>query len=110
MSNAGSRPGTPATAHRSKAAQSNDNGFFGALLPARFANALFAILLSGINTFVITGISIGWAFGLRAATTPSVAMSAWFHAYLNAWPVAFCLVLLFAPLVRRLVAKLTSTT
>lgn len=52
-----------------------------------------ALIMSGILTAVNTGLANGY-------------LARWMHAFLIAWACAFPLVLLFAPLTRKLVSKL----
>ncbi|MBR7800534.1 DUF2798 domain-containing protein [Undibacterium fentianense] len=65
------------------------------LLFALIMSMFMAFCMSGILTAVNTG--LGGAFILR-----------WLHAFLVAWACAFPLVLLFAPVTRKLVARLAS--
>ena len=73
-------------------------------LPAKYASLLFAFLMSllmcGVMTICITVINTGTAPGFWAR---------WLHAFVLAWPLAFVCVLLFAPLVRRIVAHCVQT-
>ncbi|GGX08891.1 DUF2798 domain-containing protein [Undibacterium macrobrachii] len=54
---------------------------------------LMAFCMSGILTAVNTGLDGGF-------------ISRWLHAFLVAWACAFPLVLLFAPITRKLVARI----
>ncbi|MGA0611923.1 DUF2798 domain-containing protein [Caldimonas sp. KR1-144] len=71
------------------------------MIPARFAPALFGLILSGLMSFVVSGISTWRAAGLGADFA-----GLWLSAWLAAWMVAFPIVLIVAPLARRLVARL----
>ena len=64
---------------------------------------LFGGILSGLMTMVVSGISTVRALGWEQATA-----SDWMAAFGSSWPVTFPAVLLLAPLVRRLVVRLTA--
>lgn len=72
------------------------------MIPARFAPALFGLVLSGLMSLIVSGIStlraVGWAEGLGAE---------WMGAWLASWAVAFPVVLVVAPAARRIVGRLT---
>ncbi|MCC6006344.1 MAG: DUF2798 domain-containing protein [Rhodobacteraceae bacterium] len=72
------------------------------MIPTRFAPILFGLLLSGMMTIVVSGISVLQALGLSEGF-----LLLWLFAWLSSWAVAFPLVLLIAPLTRRIVARLT---
>ena len=71
-------------------------------IPARYSNLLFGGMLSVIMVTIISGtvvlINQGYnqEFFLR-----------WFRGFITAWPVAFPSVLVVAPFVRRVVARIT---
>ncbi|MEO3476152.1 DUF2798 domain-containing protein [Phaeobacter sp. CAU 1743] len=65
------------------------------MLPARFAPVLFGFLLSGIMSGIVIMVAT-----LR---TRGFSAQAWLTSWLYSWPVAFCVVLVVAPLVRRFV-------
>lgn len=71
-------------------------------LPRRYAPILFALLmsisLSGVMSFVITAFNTG----LDAGFLPR-----WLRSYALAWGMAFPLVTIAAPQVRRLVDRIT---
>ena len=71
-------------------------------LPTRFAPVLFGALLSAIMTCVVSAavlvLNQGWTIDV---------LHAWPKSALSTWLVAFPTVLLVAPLVRRLVLKVT---
>lgn len=62
------------------------------LVFAGFMSCFMALCMSGILTLV----NLGWIDGF---------FGKWLRAFLIAWPIAFPLVLLFAPLTRRLLAR-----
>ncbi|WP_420004792.1 DUF2798 domain-containing protein [Arenibacterium sp. LLYu02] len=73
------------------------------MIPARYAPILFGFLLSGLMSFIVTGVATLRALGL----SPDL-MSKWLSAWSFGWPVAFVVVLGVAPMVRWMVAKLTA--
>ncbi|MDM4765237.1 DUF2798 domain-containing protein [Pelomonas sp. SE-A7] len=72
------------------------------MLPARLAPLLFSLILSGLMSLLVSGISTWRAFGLG----PNFA-GHWSSAWLSGWLFAFPAVMLVAPLTRRLVERLT---
>jgi uncharacterized membrane protein len=72
------------------------------MIPARFAPVLFGLILSGLMSFVVSGIAT-----LRAAGPIPDFASVWAGAWLMAWLFAFPIVLVAAPLARRAVTHLT---
>jgi hypothetical protein len=64
------------------------------LLFAFFMSLLMAFLMSG----VLTAIHLGF--------TPHF-VAQWLHSFILAWPIAFPSILLIAPIVRKIVVKLT---
>lgn len=71
------------------------------MIPRKFEPALFALVLSGLMSFVVAGIST-W----RAAGLVPHFMSLWVGGWLTAWLFAFPIVMLAAPLARRVVQQL----
>ncbi|MGB3245999.1 MAG: DUF2798 domain-containing protein [Sulfitobacter sp.] len=71
------------------------------MIPARFAPILFGFILSGLMSFMVSGIAT-----LRAAGPVEGFTSLWISAWVPSWLVAFPAVLVVAPITRRLVAKL----
>lgn len=69
-------------------------------LPTRCQPLLFAGFMSGFMAFCMSGlltlVNLGWVEGF---------FGKWLHGFLIAWPIAFPLVLLFAPLTRKLLAR-----
>jgi Protein of unknown function (DUF2798) len=67
------------------------------MIPARFAHLTFSFFLSGMMSFIITGVATLRAIGLSADI---------FHLWLTAWPVswmiAFPAVTVVAPIARAL--------
>ena len=70
------------------------------VLPGRWQPLVFAAFMSFFMAFCMAGIltlvNIGWVEGF---------FGKWLRAFLIAWPIAFPLVLLFAPLTRKLLAR-----
>lgn len=73
-------------------------------IPVRFAPLLFSALLSAIMVCIVSGFVLVSARGLG----PDLPMQ-WLRSCLRTWPVAFPTVFLVAPLVRRVVTRLTAT-
>jgi len=74
------------------------------MIPNRFAPALFSLILSGLMSFVVSGIST-----LRAAGWGPHFIGLWTGAWLTAWVIAFPIVLVVAPAARRVVQRLVAT-
>ncbi len=71
------------------------------MLPQKFAPALFGLILSGLMSLLVSGISTYRAVGFAEGYA-----GLWTSAWLFAWFVAFPVVLVVAPLARRAVARL----
>ena len=71
------------------------------MIPRKFEPALFGLVLSGLMSFVVAGISTFRAVGLIDGFA-----GMWVGAWLTAWAVAFPIVLFVAPLARRVVQRL----
>jgi hypothetical protein len=71
-------------------------------IPAKYSNLLFGGLLSIIMVTIISGAVVVVNQGM----TPNFPHQ-WFKGFATAWPIAFPTVLVVAPRVRRLVARLT---
>ncbi len=70
-------------------------------LPARFAPILFGLLLSGFMSLIVSGVSTANARGLGPGFVGD-----WLSAWAFSWAIAFPAVLMVAPFVRRVVARL----
>ncbi|MGV8950668.1 MAG: DUF2798 domain-containing protein [Cypionkella sp.] len=70
-------------------------------MPARFAPYLFGLILSGLMSAVVSGIATLRNVGLAGGVT-----GLWFNAWVMSWVIAFPVVLLVAPVTRRLVARM----
>lgn len=71
-------------------------------IPARYSNLLFGGMLSIIMVTIISGTVTLINQGYDAEF-----FARWFRGFATAWPVAFPTVLVVAPFVRRVVAKIT---
>ena len=71
------------------------------MFPARVAPVLFGLILSGLMSLLVSGISTARAAGLGPAF-----LHLWLGAWLPACAVAFPLLLVVAPITRRIVARL----
>jgi hypothetical protein len=71
-------------------------------IPARYSNLLFGGLLSFIMVTVVSGTVVLINQGYDAEF-----FARWFRGFITAWPIAFPTVLVVAPFVRRVVAKIT---
>jgi len=74
-----------------------------AVFPKKFAPVLFGLILSGLMSLLVSGIST-----LRAVGLPPGFVPLWLTAWLTAWAIAFPAVLLIAPLARRAVERITA--
>jgi hypothetical protein len=68
-------------------------------LPVRFEPPLFALLLSGLMSLLVSGVATWNAVGLIDGFSAK-----WLSAWLGSWAVAFPAVMVVAPLVRKIVA------
>lgn len=71
-------------------------------LPAQFELPLFALLLSGLMSFIVSGVALMRNLG----NIPDATL--WIHAWLASWLVAFPAVIVIAPLVRKIVSRLVA--
>jgi hypothetical protein len=72
-------------------------------IPARFAPLLFGALLSAIMVALVSA----FVLLVSQGATPDFG-ARWARSCATTWPVAFVAVTLVAPLVRRLVARMTA--
>ena len=72
-------------------------------IPARFAPVLFSALLSAIMVAIVSGFVLLTTQGLHASLVDQ-----WLASCLKTWPVAFPTVAIVAPVVRRLVGRMTA--
>jgi len=71
------------------------------MFPAKFAPVLFGLILSGLMSCVVSGLST-W----RSLNEGDAFLSLWGANWIVSWMVAFVIVLFVAPITRRLVARL----
>jgi len=72
------------------------------MIPARYAHIAFGFTLSCFMSFLISGIAT-----FRAAGFVEGFFGLWIGAWLTSWAVAFPIVLVVAPIARKIVAALT---
>lgn len=70
-------------------------------MPARFAPVLFGFILSGLMSLLVSGIAT-----FRNAGLVDGFLGIWISAWLPSWLIAFPVVLVVAPVARRLVGFL----
>jgi len=75
------------------------------MIPAKFAPVLFAFLLSGLMSLIVSSIAT-----VRAVGIGDGFLGLWMSSWASSWVIAFPAVLVLAPIVRRLVAPLTRDT
>lgn len=73
------------------------------MIPKKYAPILFALILSGLMSLMVSGIST-----YRVAGPLPDFASLWLSAWLTAWLFAFPAVLVVAPVARRVVAKIAT--
>jgi len=70
-------------------------------MPARYAPILFGFILSALMSFLVSGIAT-----FRNAGPVDGFLNIWVSAWLPSWLIAFPVVLIVAPVARRLVGVL----
>lgn len=73
------------------------------MIPRKFAPVVFGFILSGLMSLLVSGISTWRAVGV----VPEFG-SLWAGAWLTAWLFAFPIVLVVAPLARRIVERVVA--
>ncbi len=71
------------------------------MIPARFAQAVFGLIMSGLMSCIVTGIATVKAIGFGGDT-----LGNWMASWAFCWPIAFTVILLLSPSVKRLVARM----
>jgi Protein of unknown function (DUF2798) len=71
-------------------------------IPKRFEAVAFGFLLSALMSFMVSGISNAIGHGIMTPGFPGLWMKSW----VAAWAFAFPVVLVVAPLVRKLVSAI----
>jgi ABC-type multidrug transport system permease subunit len=81
------------------------------MIPARFAPILFGLILSGLMSFLVSGISTFRSTGEHQVFFGAyeIFFQQWMGAWGYSWAVAFPTVLVVAPITRRLVATLVKS-
>jgi hypothetical protein len=72
-------------------------------IPARFAPILFSALLSAIMVCIVSAFVLTISQGID-----SQFPAQWVRSCLTAWPVAFPTVAIVAPMVRKIVSRVTA--
>ena len=70
-------------------------------VPKRLEQIAFGLLLSGMMSLIVSGISTALAVGMKASF-----LLAWLGAWLPSWAIAFPAVLVIAPMVRRILGRI----
>lgn len=70
------------------------------MIPARYAHAAFGLIASGLMSFIVTCVATIKAVGLGPHT-----FGDWMAAWSLSWPIAFAVILLIGPRIRRWVDK-----
>lgn len=73
------------------------------MIARKYAPVLFGLTLSGLMSLLVAGISTMRATGLDAGF-----VGMWLSAWLAAWLIAFPVVLVVAPLTRRVIDRLVA--
>ncbi|WP_170762655.1 DUF2798 domain-containing protein [Ruegeria lacuscaerulensis] len=68
------------------------------MIPARFAHALFGLIMSGLMSCIVTGIATVKAVGFGPNT-----LGDWMASWAFSWPIAFTVILTLGPTVKRMV-------
>ncbi len=71
------------------------------MIPARYAHAMYGLIMSGLMSCMVTGIATVKALGFGPDT-----LSDWIASWMFCWPIAFTVILLLGPAVKRLVERL----
>jgi hypothetical protein len=72
-------------------------------IPSRYASLLFSALLSAIMVCIVSGFVLAMTQGLHPGL-----LRAWLQSCATTWPIAFPTVAVVAPLVRRIVGRVTA--
>ncbi|MCV3270119.1 DUF2798 domain-containing protein [Roseobacter sinensis] len=71
------------------------------MIPARYQHVLFGLILSGLMSFIVSGIAT-----FRTVGGIDGFLLLWMTNWLPSWAVAFPTVLVVAPITRRIVARM----
>jgi hypothetical protein len=72
-------------------------------IPVRYAPILFGALLSAIMVAIVSAFVLATSHGIHAGFAAQ-----WSKSCLTTWPVAFVAVTLVAPVVRKMVGRMTA--
>ena len=72
------------------------------MIPARYSHILFGLILSGLMSLMVSGLST-----LRAVGPVAEFPMLWLGNWAYSWSLAFPAVLIVGPITRRIVARLT---
>lgn len=72
-------------------------------IPARFAPIIFSALLSAIMVCIVSAFVLTTSQGMHSGF-----IEQWFRSCVTTWPLAFPTVAIAAPLVRRIVVRVTA--
>lgn len=70
-------------------------------IPKKAENVAFSLLLSGMMSFIVSGLST-----YLALNSFNGLMLSWIQAWLPSWAIAFPAVLIVAPFVRQILRKI----
>jgi len=70
------------------------------MIPARFAHAVFGLIMSGLMSCIVTGIATVKAVGFGPGT-----LGDWMASWAFCWPIAFTVILTLGPMVKRKVER-----
>ncbi|WP_372574927.1 DUF2798 domain-containing protein [Ruegeria jejuensis] len=73
------------------------------MIPRRFAHALFSLITSGLMSCIVTCVATLKAVGFGPHT-----FGDWMGAWSLSWPIAFVIILIAGPRIRRWVESKTS--
>ncbi|MEM1100038.1 MAG: DUF2798 domain-containing protein [Pseudomonadota bacterium] len=73
------------------------------MIPARYAPIAFGFILSGLMSFIVSGLST-----VRAVGFIEGVFGIWMGNWSVSWAIAFPVVLVVAPVARGLVARITA--
>jgi hypothetical protein len=74
------------------------------MIPVRFVPVLFGLVLSSLMSLVVSGIAT-----FRNAGLTESFLALWIAAWLPSWLIAFPVVLVVAPVTRRIVGRLAQS-
>lgn len=73
------------------------------MIPKRFAPYVFALLLAGLMTLVVSGVVTALNVGI-----PPDFMGRWLGSWITTWAIAYPVLLVVRPVVHRVVERLTA--